>query len=73
MPTHCPILGLPLGFARDTPLSHRPSLDRSDNSRGYERGNVQIVSFRANTLKSDATVDEIRKLLAYMELIELAS
>ena len=36
-----------------------PSLDRIDNKRGYEAGNVRIISDRANSLKSDATQQEL--------------
>ncbi len=39
-----------------------PSLDRIDNKRGYEPGNVRIISFRANQLKSNATSEELQAL-----------
>ena len=61
LPAHCPVLGIELDYSvvgvRITP--NAPSVDRIDNSRGYEPGNVQVISHRANKLKSDATLDEL--------------
>jgi hypothetical protein len=66
IPERCPVLGIPLGF--DGGLSERgssPSLDRIDPSRGYVRGNVLVISFRANQIKSDATPEELRMVAAF--------
>jgi hypothetical protein len=49
------------------PHPQAASVDRIDNARGYVAGNVCIISQRANLLKKDATVDEVRSLLRYME------
>jgi hypothetical protein len=73
IPDTCPVLGLPLkvhrggrpGFFPDS-----PSLDRLDNSKGYEKGNVRVISSRANALKSNATVDELTAVLADLKSIE---
>ncbi len=70
LPTHCPILGIELnyegtqgkGFFNDS-----PSIDRIDSTKGYIKGNVMIISWRANRIKADSTVEELRKLLTYME------
>jgi hypothetical protein len=60
MPTKCPILGIPLFMGgRHNPNS--PSLDRINNERGYVKGNINVISYRANALKSDATVDELKR------------
>lgn len=34
---------------------------------GYVKGNVFVISFRANRIKTDASVTEIAALLAYMQ------
>lgn len=68
VPEFCPVLGLRLD--QNTVVrqqANTPSLDRFDNSKGYIPGNVRVISFRANKLKSDATAEEMRRVLAYME------
>ncbi len=43
------------------------SLIRLVPSKGYVKGNVRWISRRANRIKSDASIDEIKKILKYME------
>ena len=62
IPSHCPILGIPLAHSRGNgtgPKDNSPSIDRIVPEKGYVRGNVVVVSFRANRIKSNATPDEI--------------
>lgn len=40
-----------------------PSLDRIDSSKGYVKGNVRVISARANMLKNNATVEELTLVL----------
>lgn len=63
VPDICPVLGIPLD-KRD--LQHTPSLDRFDSSKGYTKENVRIISFRANSIKQDATFEEIVAVMEYM-------
>lgn len=49
----CPILGKPL-IAGDPMLGY--SIDRIDSSKGYVPGNIEVISARANRMKSDATI-----------------
>lgn len=41
------------------------SLDRIDNSKGYVRGNVMVISLRANAIKNNATAEELTAVAAY--------
>jgi hypothetical protein len=43
------------------------SLDRIDNEKGYIPGNVRVISWYANNLKSNLTVDEVERLYKYMK------
>jgi hypothetical protein len=44
-----------------------PTLDKIDNAKGYTKGNIIWVSSRANRIKSDATLDELEKLIEYVK------
>ncbi len=70
-PEICPVLGIALDYSitpscRDT----MPSFDRLDPTKGYVKGNVFIISMKANRLKSNATIEDLEKILAYMEASE---
>lgn len=64
IPDVCPVLGIELrhNYGKNGPTDHSPTVDRIDNSKGYVRGNVIVVSFRANRLKSDATSAELLRV-----------
>lgn len=66
LPEICPVLGvkLILGGGRNSDCA--PSLDRVDNTKGYVRGNVRVISSRANVIKRDATLPEIEAIASYM-------
>lgn len=65
--THCPALGIEYIFdATHSNKQFSPSIDRIDNNKGYTKDNVHVISCRANTLKSDATIDEIEKIVNYL-------
>ena len=64
----CPILGTAFVFG---PFDGRrecvPSLDRIDSKRGYVRGNIAVISWRANTIKNDATLDELQRVVRWLK------
>jgi hypothetical protein len=68
-PLHCPVLGIQLDWLADARavVDHSPSLDRMDPTLGYVRGNVTIISNRANRIKNDASLDEVRKVVSWLE------
>ena len=39
-----------------------PSIDRICNDKGYVKGNVWIVSHKANTMKNNGTAEEFAKI-----------
>lgn len=60
IPDTCPVLGIHLGGAKRRgfcPTS--PSLDKIRPSKGYVKGNIRVISHRANQIKSDGTLDEL--------------
>lgn len=60
----CPVLGIRMvpASGRKGPSEQSPSLDRIVPEKGYVRGNVVIISGRANRIKSDATCAELSAL-----------
>lgn len=70
MPEYCPVLGIKLekGIGRNPRRNYSsPTIDRIRNDLGYVKGNVRIISARANSLKSDSTIDELEAVLKYMK------
>ncbi len=66
IPTHCPVLGIPIILGLDKSCDNSPSIDRFDSTKGYVKGNVNVISWRANRLKSDGTLEEFEKLIDWM-------
>ena len=71
LPDVCPVLGIALRYLNGTGKfsPDSPSLDRVKPSLGYVAGNLRVISFRANTLKNNAAVDELRAVVRYMEAV----
>jgi len=69
IPAVCPVLGLKLAMSISGRSAASPSLDRIIPALGYVRGNVIVVSWRANELKSDATPEELRKIADFYQSI----
>ena len=76
IPLFCPIFGIALdthaesggGLGYDWKINpYRPSVDRIDNTKGYVKGNIHVISWRANSLKRDASISELEKLYLYMK------
>lgn len=68
VPEFCPILGIPISQFNGRFAPNTLSLDRIDNTKGYVKGNVAVISLKANKYKSDMTLENVRALLHYMEL-----
>lgn len=64
--THCPILGIELNYFNEAQDIDSPSFDCKDSSKGYIKGNVFIISMRANRIKNDGTAEEHTKIAQYM-------
>lgn len=71
IPEMCPVFGfkLEVGNSGFNPFS--PSIDRIIPILGYVKGNIQIISYRANELKRDASLDELEMLVSYLRRITL--
>ena len=61
IPKVCPILEVPLIIGTKGNYEYSPSIDRIDNTKGYIKGNVQIISKKANSMKNSASQEELIK------------
>jgi hypothetical protein len=69
IPEFCPVLGIKIEKGSGPFLPSSPSIDRFDPTKGYVPGNIFIISNRANIIKRDCTIEEVRALLVWMERI----
>ena len=68
VPLTCPLLDIPLVLHYYSKFTKggdpaAPSLDRLDPEKGYVKGNVAVISYRANSLKRDASLSELESLV----------
>lgn len=69
IPSICPILGLSIDkIVTGTPRNDSPSLDRIDNTKGYIKGNVMVISHKANVMKLNATPEELIRFAQWVLL-----
>jgi len=61
--THCPYLGIELSYVLDSGrlLPNLATIDRIDSSLGYVKGNVQIISLKANIQKNKKSSEQFQK------------
>ncbi len=67
IPEYCPVLGIKLEQGRNQKLPNSPSLDRIIPSKGYVKGNVAVISLRANQIKNDATIEDLQKVINWLK------
>lgn len=61
VPEICPILEIPIFAGDKNNYANSPSLDRIDNSKGYIKNNIRVISMKANTMKSNASKELLLK------------
>ena len=67
-PLTCPVLGIAINWTnegRGSP-NDSPSIDRMIPELGYVKGNVRIISQKANRMKSNASLEELEAIVSYM-------
>lgn len=69
IPISCPVLGIPIFFNRGKSCENSISIDRIDCSKGYVKDNIVIVSQRVNKLKSNASLEEMRKIYEFYDTL----
>ncbi len=70
VPEYCMYFKTKLSFnKKDNRKPYYYSIDRIDSSKGYIKGNIQIISMMANTMKNNSTNDEL--LMFAKSIVEL--
>ena len=62
MPSICPVLGIEIDYQANEKHDASPSIDKFYPKLGYVKGNVQIISYKANRIKSDGSPEEWEKI-----------
>jgi len=65
IPDCCPITGEKIDVLVSN-YQNGASVDRVVNSLGYVKGNVRVISRKANRMKGDATIGDLLRMVAYM-------
>ena len=66
IPALCPVLNIPLERGVGVSHDNSPSLDRITPDKGYVLGNIKVISYRANRIKSNATNEELVAVAKYI-------
>ena len=67
IPEFCPVLGIKLKIDNEVAEANSPSIDKLVPALGYTKGNVCVISYKANTIKSNATLEELQKVTQWVE------
>ena len=64
IPLLCPVLGIPLFRVAGKYCDNSPSVDRIFPDLGYVKGNVAVISWKANRIKSDCGDPKVFEAIA---------
>jgi len=67
VPKKCPVLGIPLKMNTMAAGDNSATVDRINPNKGYIKGNIVVISHRANKIKSNATCEEIKKTYKWLK------
>ena len=67
IPEVCPVLGIPLHHnTRKGASDNSPTLDKIIPEMGYVRGNIAVMSAKANRIKNDASLADLAAVTRWM-------
>lgn len=67
IPKLCPVLKMELNKTNFKVNENSASLDKIIPKKGYVKNNISVISYRANTIKSDGKLNEFIKIYKYMK------
>lgn len=68
LPDLCPVFNVPFIYG-DVDWTY--SIDRRDNSKGYTKDNIMIMSNKANRLKNNASLADLEQLIDFLRACEV--
>lgn len=68
VPVVCPVLGIALVVGNGRQHDGSPSIDRIIPSLGYVKGNIAVISLRANRIKQNASPEELEAVAAWVRV-----
>lgn len=60
IPDICPLLNIPLEKTIKKGNPYTISLDKIDPNKGYVKGNIMVMSLKANVMKNNASLSELK-------------
>lgn len=69
IPDTCPLLEIPISKSDGVLSGSSPSLDRIIPEKGYIKGNIQVISYKANAMKQGASLEELQTLVRNLEIV----
>lgn len=63
----CPVLKVNFVWGTRKDKEFSPSIDRMIPEKGYVKGNVKFISYKANRIKSDSDIETLQKIIDYMK------
>lgn len=66
IPEICPVLLKPIVCGNKNDYNYSPSIDRIDNNKGYTKDNIQVICKKANTIKNNASKEELLLLSSWI-------
>ena len=68
LPKYCPVLGVELVYgATGARVEYSASVDQFNASQGYTFDNINVISWKANRIKNDGTLEDLTKIVAWMQ------
>ena len=66
-PEYCPVLNIKLELGKKKLHDASPTLDRIIPELGYVKGNVKVISYKANRIKNNGSLKDLKLVVQYME------
>lgn len=66
----CPLLGIKFIFSSGKIVDGTPTVDRKDSTKGYTQDNCWIISAKANRIKTNASISELKTFAANISKLD---